>query len=92
MPIEFVEVQAMTKDLAEMMLKIQKVQAELAKPIARMKELGNTKNKFGDEITDAQRQDMYDKAKIEHAKCKETYKDVWANITLPDRAIERPGQ
>lgn len=92
MAIDLAEVQTITKELADMTLKLASIQSELSKPIARIKELAKTKNQFGDEVTALDRQAMFDKAKVEFNEAKTKHQKVFDLIPLPTRTIERPGQ
>lgn len=70
MPIDLKEVTDITLDLVELNGQITLMQIELSKPIKRIKMLTMAKDQFGDDITDAQKDEIFAKAKAEHAKCK----------------------
>lgn len=70
MPIDLTEITNITKDLAEINGQITKMQQELAKPIKRIRMITMSKDQFGDEITDADKEKQFIKAKAEYEECK----------------------
>lgn len=75
----------MTKDLAELHGQISLLQNELQKPIQRIKMLTVSKDMFGDDITDEEKEKHFEKAKEAYLKCKTACEKTIRDLPQPNR-------